>query len=148
MVIRRHTNKILIAKKMNKIFIVALLACGILYSDVTINDSVDHSEFFDLSGIGEEPIALVLEAIADDTVSLRFESEQGKEYTITFSPDLAPGSWNIDGTTALFNGIEITSEGLDRYFYKATSTQTLVEITFTNGAPRKAFFKGAKFVSF
>ena len=83
-----------------------------------------------------------------NTITLKFKSEEGKEYTITYSPDLSPGSWKIAGTTALFNGIEVTAEGLDRYFYTATSSTTIVEITFTEGAPERAFFKGAEFVSF
>jgi hypothetical protein len=133
---------------MKKVISALMLTCTLLYADVTVNDFVDHSGFVDFSVIGEEPISLVMEAVSGNTVTLKFESEEGKDYTITYSPDLSLGSWQIDGTTALFNGIEVTAEGLDRYFYTATSSTTTVEITFTEGAPKSAFFKGAEFVSF
>ncbi len=125
-----------------------MLTYSFLCADITVDDFIDYSDFIDFSIIGEEPIPLSIETVTENTVTIKFESEEGKEYTLTYSPDLSSGSWNIDGTSALFNGIGVTAQGLDRYFYTATSTLTTVEITFNEGTPERAFFKGAEFVSF
>lgn len=134
---------------MNRLTIIGLALFSIHTSAHILNDYfIDYGGFIDVAVIGEEQIQLAFQSIDHNTVTLKFESEAGKEYTITQSSDLSPGSWNIDGTTVQFNGIEVNGEGSDRYFYTATSTHTIVEISYTGEVPLKAFFKAAEFIQF
>lgn len=132
--------------KLTKIGLFCVIALSSLSGEVELTDEIDPIDFIGPIAIGEEPIQLDLNSISNKKVTMSFASDEGKAYTITWSPDLSSGSWNTDGTTARFNGIAVNGEGSDRYVYIATSALTTVEITFTEEAPVAAFCKAAEFI--
>ena len=125
-----------------------MLTCGALYAEIVVDDFLSYEGFVDLSGVIAVPIPLRIDCVVNDSVTLRFTGEVDKAYLITSSSNLSPSSWNIDGTTARFNGIEVIASESVGYLYTALAAETVVEISFTNATPKQAFFKAAELVVF
>jgi hypothetical protein len=92
------------------------------------------------------PIGIELESVEGNTVTLNIQSEEGSIYSIRHYPELSLAAWSVEGTTAILNETESSPVQNNQYIFTATSSQTKIEITFTEGLPSSAFFLGYLYI--
>ena len=130
-------------KPLQLIFLIA--TSTLARADIVVNDFMNFKGFIDFSFM--IPIKIELESIVEDTVTICFKSEEGSIYSIRHHKELSSGTWSVEGTSALLNEIELPVVDNDQYIFTATSSQTKIEITFSEGLPDSAFFRGYIYIS-